>query len=74
MITCELLEGARQLAAQRGLPVGEVTCPTEEVCDGEYCIYLSDDEVDSVEIEKFYARLEKHFALKGVIFERTTDN
>ena len=70
MANCELLQGARDLAVQRGLPPSELNCPVLDICEGDFCVYLhNEDEADTVAIEQFYDRLAKHFALRGIIFQ-----
>jgi hypothetical protein len=73
MQPCELINNARTLAIQRGLPVEQVSCPVTDVCEGSDCIYLRDDDEadDSIEVAKFYDRLEKHFQIKGTIYQNT---
>lgn len=57
---CELLEGARNLAATRNLDTRQVNCPAINFCDGSYCIYVSKDEHSkTTPKERFFNKLEK---------------
>jgi hypothetical protein len=62
---CLLLDGARELAGKKGLPVSEVVCSAINLCDGSYCIYLSPTgDFGPQQLEKFQTRQEKTDELK----------
>jgi hypothetical protein len=56
---CILWVGARDKALDRGLQM-DLTCPMEEVCTGETCVYLSPDREVKENLEKLRQELNNH--------------